>query len=776
MRKALYKKLIAGAMAALLALSMAACGKEQGQEPNSVTQGAEWVYVPEYISMEGAEDFRSYNSKLIGESLYYSRSDYQEEADTSTRYLCEYSLTDKKVVREVLIGEGNGYVSGFQVAEDGSLYVIDYRYNYTKFDEDGYPIDATTETIMMVFDSQGEQLRQIDLGDILSEEDYVRNLIVDGQNRLYLVLDSSVLLLDDQGAVKGKVELNPDSWLSDCGVGKDGKAYLTYYDRTSGTGGYVLAEIDYDARKLGTVYQNFPSGNSSGSLTVGDEDHDFLVSSGNGLVGYDLETQTSEELFQWIDCNINSNYVDNVGVLGDGRIVVMTRDWITDEQELAVLTKTDASTLPQKTEIVIATYSISQDLETQAVNFNKQSNLYHVTVKDYSPKPGEWTETSYQDALTAMNNDLTSSSNAPDIIDLSSVNIEQFAGIGVFEDLTPYLENSSVLDKDDYLENVLKAYTYDGVLVGIPFTFSLNTLAASAKDLGDEPGWTLEEMIAYSEAHPDAQLFDYSTKSYALNICLLFAQEAFIDWGDGTCSFDSEEFKNLLTFVEQFPDEYDWEADQRPAPEKISDGDLLLDTVYISEFQDIQIPMDVFEGGAVFIGYPTVDGSNGCQLYGSSTYGIVSKSDNKEGAWSFLEFYLNREAGGMFTHGLPSRESDLERLIKKATEVQYMTDENGEKILDDDGNPIEIDTGTGGISFIGAGGGGWEYQYHKTTEEEVQIVRSLIDTAQVTADMNQTVLEIITEEAEPFFQGQKSVDDVVGVIQSRIQLYISENM
>jgi hypothetical protein len=36
-------------------------------------------------------------------------------------------------------------------------------------------------------------------------------------------------------------------------------------------------------------------------------------------------------------------------------------------------------------------------------------------------------------------------------------------------------------------------------------------------------------------------------------------------------------------------------------------------------------------------------------------------------------------------------------------------------------------------------------------------------------------MNIITEETESYFAGQKSVDDVAGVIQSRIQLYINEN-
>ena len=37
------------------------------------------------------------------------------------------------------------------------------------------------------------------------------------------------------------------------------------------------------------------------------------------------------------------------------------------------------------------------------------------------------------------------------------------------------------------------------------------------------------------------------------------------------------------------------------------------------------------------------------------------------------------------------------------------------------------------------------------------------------------VLNIINEEAEPFYKGQKSVDEVASVIQSRIKIYVGEN-
>ena len=149
---------------------------------------------------------------------------------------------------------------------------------------------------------------------------------------------------------------------------------------------------------------------------------------------------------------------------------------------------------------------------------------------------------------------------------------------------------------------------------------------------------------------------------------------------------------------------------------------------------------------------------------------ITAKSSNKDGAWAFIENYLNQPFDDLYSYGLPARKSALDDMVEKALNVTYMTDENGEQILDENGNPIPED-GTSGISY-----GDWEYTYHTPTEEEINILKELISVAEPSsATGNDEITNIITEEAEAFFKGQKSVADVAGVIQSRVQVYVNEN-
>ena len=40
---------------------------------------------------------------------------------------------------------------------------------------------------------------------------------------------------------------------------------------------------------------------------------------------------------------------------------------------------------------------------------------------------------------------------------------------------------------------------------------------------------------------------------------------------------------------------------------------------------------------------------------------------------------------------------------------------------------------------------------------------------------SQELINIITEEAAPYFAGQKNVNEVADIIQNRVQIYVNEN-
>ena len=96
---------------------------------------------------------------------------------------------------------------------------------------------------------------------------------------------------------------------------------------------------------------------------------------------------------------------------------------------------------------------------------------------------------------------------------------------------------------------------------------------------------------------------------------------------------------------------------------------------------------------------------------------------------------------------------------QQAMERPYYMDENNKKVEYDETayiNGVEIP-----IAPI-------------TKERADEIVAQLYSFTQVYRS-DDTLLNIVREEAGPFFAGQKKAQEVAPIIQSRVQLYVNEN-
>ena len=760
MKKGL-KRIMTAALVGTMAFSLAACGKQAvnggDNEQQRERQMPEWVYVPEYKELAGNGDY--WSMKQVGDYLYYQSNSWDEETGESSSSLIKHSLLDDS--EETLpLSLNGGSLNSFEIGEDGSIYAMVYFWS-----NDEATGEYKSWQALAKYDAAGNEIYNIDLAEMQEKEgiDWFGALTVDGQGRVYITCDTKVALFDEAGKYSGLATVGSDmnSWINGVGRGADGKVYACCYANNGNSGGYKLYEIDFDKKGIGASYDNFPGGN--GNSLVPGEDNSFLTHDGTTVYRYDMATQTSEPLFAWLDSDINGQYVNNMGVTSDGKILAIINDWNTNEYSVAVLAKTPGSQVAQKETIIVGTMGASQELQSAAVAFNKSNDKYRITIREYVDNTN-WTETTWSDAITNMNNDITSG-NCPDIIDLSNLNAEQLAAKGVFENLTSYLENSTVLKREDYIESILAGYTFGDVLVGIPKTFSIQTVAGDSDEIGTEMGWSLEEMIAYADAHPDANLFDYNSKSNIMYYCMMYNEGAFVDWSKGKCNFDSPEFISLLEFVNRFPEEVEYD-DEVSTPTKIQNGEVLLDTVYVSQFDDIQEYNAIFGGKANFIGYPTMDGSGGCAMYANNRYAITAKSPVKDGAWAFIESYLSAADTDRWSWGFPTNKNQLDAKIEEATKVETYTwtDENGVE-------HEEVATGGSSISYQD----GWTYEYHTTTKEEVDQVLALFDVAKPAASQNSEIMTIISEEAEAFFKGQKSAAEVAAIIQSRAQIYVDEN-
>lgn len=769
-------KLTALALAGAAVLSMTACGAKNDAVKDNAAQGnaqetKEWVYVPEYVTLED-EEASLYEAKISGGALYYPVYSYNEETQQSSQQIKKMPLAGGTV--ETLpfeLSDGGetadgGYsgksLNGFEVQEDGSIAILLQCY------ENNANGDDRSWTELTKYDAAGTLVFDKDMREVMgddAENFYISSMIADAEGRLYLIGDSQIWLFGADGTDAGVIDLSSiGGWVSSTGLGKDGNVYVSYY--SSSGNGVVLCAVDFDKKVLGTAYSNFPGSNTDRLCAA--QDKDFFAQNGTTVYEYDLATQTAEPLFDWLDCDINGSFVRQLGVLDDGRLYAVIQDWSTEENAIALLTKTPGSEVPQKQQIVMGSLYGNSDLQAAAVKFNRSSDTYHVSIKTYLDV-NNWTENSLNDAIAGLNNDLASGRKL-DLIDLTAVNIQQLAAKGVFEDLGGWLDKSAAFNRDDFLDNILEAYTIDGKLVCIPASVQLQTVVGRASQVGTKMGWTMKDMIAFADQYPEAAIFDGLSQDNMLQYCMMYNESEFINWEDGTCSFDNQDFRDILEFVNRFPEDYEWSEDDASEPTKIQKGEVLLSNAYLYNFDEIQLYYAMFGEDITCIGFPNSDGSAGCALQMSTALGINAASEVKEAAWSFLESYLTACWDSEHSWGFPTNAKKLQELAEKAVKVDYLLDENGNVVCDENGEVITL----GGGSGIGYQDG-WSYDYRQPTQEEVDLVLELLKAAKPISYGNSNVLNIIQEEAAAFFKGQKSVDEVATVIQSRVKIYVSEN-
>lgn len=768
-RRVCIKRILSLAVTATLVLSLAACGKGDQQE---TPEG--YVYVPEFVdltSLEGVDNIS--DPTLRGNELYYCSSYWNEETgESEQKYYCRNMDTGETVELPLdLTIEGANYVypmNGLMFDQDDNIVclisasITDAEGNYSQ------------ANYIMKFDSDGKQLLCKDISETLTlegtENTYVQNAVIDNEGSVYMCVNGSgmnrsnyfIIVVDKEANLLAKIDTGTD-WLNSMGVTEDGTVLLTRHGDT----GMECLEVDLAQKTLGNAHSGMPSSYNSNSLNTA-PGGGVLVNDGTRLWKYDLETETSEEILIWTDCDINGSYVEMIQPMEDGRIAVYSENWSNNSKEIAYLTKTEAASVTEKQIITLATLHSTQDLQEAVVNFNKQSDTYKVRIDTYFDESTEWTETKYQDAMAALNNAITSS-NCPDIIDLSSGNVKSYVSKGLLADLSPYLESSSV-KREELMEPVLQAYTFEDTLVCIPTGFGVSTIMARTSQVGDRTSWTIKDIMEFSAQYPDAKLFEYSSKRSMLNTCLQYSSDAFIDYDTGKCSFDSQEFLDILEFANEFEAEVNWEDDGMSLPKQISQGKILLCDVQIRDISEMQMHSLMFNEPVTFIGYPTVDGSGGNRLVGNNCYAITTKSQNPDGAWAFIESMLqySEVSDWEISNYFPIRKDMLEKTFEIAMKENGSYDEDGNIMLDENGEPMIWPKVTWGYED-------WEAEIYAATPEQIQMIKDLIDSSVASTNNDTTILNIISEEAQGYFEGQKSAQDVAKVIQSRVQTYVSEN-
>ena len=704
--------------------------------------------------------------------------------------------------------EGNVDCYNMAGSDDGTLWMLvnvyaakydlpaDFDPNtMNKYD---YPSTDMSTAYLMHVAADGSTIANVDLSvtdDGTDEEDgmgsNISSFAVDAAGNLYVSDYNYIYVLDAEGKLLFKIDdsqysgslcrLQPDQ------VGILWYNYATDTAESTDENGQFFIPVDLETKTWGEKIK-MPA--NVWNVYPGDDAYDFYYKNNDNIYGYTFASDTKDKLVDWMACDVDTSNMYDSGMLSDGRVVGMTQDWSSDTTayQLIVLHRIDASEVKEKTVLTLACMGLDWSLRSKIVEYNKSNDQYRIQVVDYSEYA---TDDDYNAGITKLTTEIISGS-VPDLFLTSSLPIDKYAAKGVVADLYTFMDGGSGLSRDYFVPQVLKAIEKDGKLYELPTKFSVETAYALSSIVDQYDTWNVAAVQdAMAQLQEGATVFSTGwTKSTALNNCLTRNLAAFVDWTTGKCTFDSEAFQQLLAFCNSFPDDSTsddgiaysseaatvdtmddpvWESDAT----RILSGKQLMATTSFYSFEDYIYNIYPVKDKVTFVGYPSESGEPGNSFYIQCPMAISSVTKYPDAAWDFVSTMIrqtNEDAESMYAFPI-SQEAFDKKMTAVMTE-QYQLDVNGEQVdWDEDGEPDKMCIGT--YEVVENGESTWQ-QVYALTQEDIDQILSVINSATGIVDYDDEILSIVSDEVSAYFAGDKDVQTTANMIQSRVSLYVQE--
>lgn len=789
------RRIAMGLLFVFLVGMLAGCGEKE----YVVEYGIDgYVYLSRRLSvMEDVKDLR-----VIGDYLYYMQ-DLDNKSVVGRVSVAALAageggldFSQKETLAQVRsitfelpegAGEGGKEIDFISALNGGMKQssVVDLEKRYGSLSPESYAVAPDGTLYFYMSASAGEFFARESAGGVLCRQNqegewayqvYLPELLdfaVDAEGRGMILTQEGIQVLDQDGNQTGFV--STEAYHMD-----DKKAQENLFTDSEGRVYYSIRNANY----IRTTYEIAREGNfqlkPAGKL-LGDGLSNYSAApSGNVflfapnsegiLYLYDREADVRRALLNWYESGLMSSGVLSVtGVTPDILLVSYNGFW-GGKSGIYQLKKTPVEELPERELIVIAAPSSTFELQRAVMLFNAESPLYRIVLASYGAEfsDAEGWVCPQLDASLA-------SSNPPDILDLSTLNIVKYAKKNVLEDLTPYMEGGS-LDKDDIPDNLREGLTFDGKLVTIPVSFYIYSIVARASQMEDFDSWTMEDVYRLSEQHPEkiGKLIDndygeWEQRDWLLQeFCARYYLEKFVDWEKWECSFDSDEFRSLIEWVEMYGWEPGYVEEQVgavfPKDDYFTEDVLMVPQRYLT-FTTLAEREIQFKDAVCLKGYPSVDGKGyyPARIYGG--LGINVNSAHKEAAWEFIEYYLqiNWEEASMFG-SLPISKTKIRKRYEYLTELEYV-----EGAVTMDGEPATKMKGTISVAS--------EIKHYDFIEQDqADAILNAVETADFRpmSEEEEMIVRIVLEEAESYYRGDKSLEEVTGLIQNRVQLLLNE--
>ncbi|MBE6861868.1 MAG: hypothetical protein E7497_03080 [Ruminococcus sp.] len=429
---------------------------------------------------------------------------------------------------------------------------------------------------------------------------------------------------------------------------------------------------------------------------------------------------------------------------------------ISDSQESN--SSAENSETAEKKTLTLAVLSGDSSLNDSIRWFNNSNDDFEIELINYGMKVSKSEDSYYDDALTMLKMDLVSG-NTPDIVSLPSDSMYVLVNGGYLADLYPLMESGGDISKDDFLPNVLEGLEYKDKLPVICSDFYIMTAVAKTSNVGaDSENWSLNEVVEfYNNLPSDTDLLYKIWEWESLmsgNTLETFIMRKIVrdcvDYENAECSFGST-FIDAVNFLQgkDFLKSnlvQDPEKDISAQAWSLINDKAFVNCTHISGMDAYlsQETSSVFGGEDItFVGYPSESGC-GAIVRTGTMYGILGDSDSKQEAWEFIASQLKS------SENIPVLTERLEKQAASQKTDSFALRKPQQLPYPENNTEITI------------------------SDETVQKTVDYIMSVEFDPYYDTQVENIIREEYTSVLSGEKTIDECIEILESRISIYLSE--
>lgn len=455
-----------------------------------------------------------------------------------------------------------------------------------------------------------------------------------------------------------------------------------------------------------------------------------------GIVSWDIVSGSRKQVFDFVQNGIGEVY-QTMLVLTENQAPILRmygtvngafKDWLVPLSE----TKIE----PGEPVRIANLLEGFDRVESSVVIAGRDNPDYHYVYEEPSASEREEYRTRIFAELTA--------GKGPDVLYVSLEDMEILQRQGLLADLRTLLLQESL---EGVWPGVIELGSVEETLVGLPASISVVSLIVSER-AGAGESWTLDEMIALMEGgRLNSRLVQGNmlfAPRAALSLLLEWSLEDsfLIDWEKRESHFEDERFIKLLEYSQAAGSQVE-EVQGDPLGEKGERMKLVSLSLQweISAFIGTRDTVDGY-----FIGMPTEKGKGN---YLECPGVLVVKKDvsDKEAVAAYLECFLSDEVQGI----------GEELSVRKLSTEDIVYEEDGEAFWQVNGGSV---------------------LYSLTVFEDgttsLHEAKELLENCVPAPKKYEALQNIIMEEVQAYYPGEKSATEVAEIIDNRVQLYLDE--